>query len=88
MVHWLQEEIRDLLSPDVAAAASPSVHIREVVGGGVCLAGAHEKDVASKEQMAAVLEQVDTSWQQSISGMMPYIKTSPMGKSTPSMNAL
>jgi hypothetical protein len=58
----LQEEIRDLLSPDQAAsAASPSVHIREVVGGGVCLAGAHEKDVTSKEQMAAILDQVPLS---------------------------
>ncbi|BDA42916.1 Kinesin-like protein KIN-4C [Coccomyxa sp. Obi] len=56
-VEIFNEEIRDLLSPDLAAATSPSVHIREVVGGGVCLAGAHEKDVTSKEEMAAVLEQ-------------------------------
>ena len=28
------------------------------MGGGVCLAGAHEKDVTSKEEMAAILEQV------------------------------
>ena len=58
---WLavQEEIRDLLAPDQASAAS--VHIREVVGGGVCLAGAHEKDVTSRDEMAAVLDLVLSS---------------------------
>ena len=52
----LQEDIRDLLAPDVAS--SPGVHIREVNGGGVCLAGAHEKEVGSQHEMATLLDQV------------------------------
>ena len=36
------------------------MHIREVVGGGVCLSGAHEREVASQQAMAAVLEQART----------------------------
>lgn len=51
--HWLQEEIRDLLLAD--ASAGQSVHIREVPGGGICLAGATEKEVGSKAQMAEML---------------------------------
>ena len=48
----LQEEIRDLLVLDAAP-----VQIREVMGGGVCLAGASEREVNSKADMAATLEQ-------------------------------
>lgn len=48
-----QEEIRDLLLAD--AQAGQSVHIREVPGGGICLAGATEKEVVSKAQMADLL---------------------------------
>lgn len=33
------------------------MHIREVVGGGVCLAGAIEKEVTTKQEMANILEQ-------------------------------
>jgi Kinesin motor domain len=51
-----QEEIRDLMVTDGAISAS-SIHIREVVGGGVCLAGATEKEVQTREEMAQVLEQ-------------------------------
>ena len=50
----VQEDIRDLL---VVNGSQQSVHIREVLGGGVCLAGATEKEVPSKEEMAAILEQ-------------------------------
>ena len=50
-----QEEIRDLLAAD--AGLAQGVHIREVVGGGVCLSGAAEREVTSQAEMAAVLEQ-------------------------------
>ena len=50
-----QEEIRDLLLLD--AHGGQAVHIREVPGGGICLAGATEKEVNSKEQMAELLSQ-------------------------------
>jgi hypothetical protein len=54
----VQEEIRDLLASDPGGqAASPGVHIREAVGGGVQLAGAQEREVGSQREMAAVLEQ-------------------------------
>ncbi|KAL3131725.1 hypothetical protein ABBQ38_007446 [Trebouxia sp. C0009 RCD-2024] len=49
-----KEDIRDLL---VVNGSQQSVHIREVLGGGVCLAGATEKEVPSKAEMAAILEQ-------------------------------
>jgi Kinesin motor domain len=55
----MQETIRDLLVTD--ATAQPSVHIREVAGGGVCLAGAQEQEVGSQADMAAILEQVHTA---------------------------
>ena len=42
-------------------AAAPGVHIREVRGGGVCLVGAAEREVACKAEMAAVLEQARCS---------------------------
>ena len=51
----MQEDIRDLLAPDLAA--SPGVHIREV-GGSICLAGAHETEVGSRNEMATLLDQV------------------------------
>ena len=51
----MQEDIRDLLAPDLAA--SPGVHIREV-GGSICLAGAHETEVGSRDEMATLLDQV------------------------------
>ena len=51
----MQEDIRDLLVPDLAA--SPGVHIREV-GGSICLAGAHETEVGSRDEMATLLDQV------------------------------
>lgn len=50
----MQEEIRDLL---VVNGTQQAVHIREVIGGGVCLAGATEREVPSKADMAAILEQ-------------------------------
>ncbi|DBA94598.1 TPA: hypothetical protein ACH3X1_002180 [Trebouxia sp. C0004] len=49
-----KEDIKDLL---VVNGSQQSVHIREVLGGGVCLAGATEKEVPSKAEMAALLEQ-------------------------------
>lgn len=52
----MQESIRDLLVTD--SAAQPVVQIREVAGGGVCLAGAREQEVSTRADMAAVLEQV------------------------------
>ena len=54
-VGGMQEDIRDLLAPDLAA--SPGVHIREV-GGSICLAGAHETEVGSRDEMATLLDQV------------------------------
>ncbi len=54
-VGGVQEDIRDLLAPDLAA--SPGVHIREV-GGSICLAGAHETEVGSRDEMATLLDQV------------------------------
>ncbi len=42
-VEILNEDIRDLLVTD--ASAQPVVTIREVLGGGVCLAGASDKEV-------------------------------------------
>jgi hypothetical protein len=50
-----QEDIRDLLMQE--SGAQNQVQIREVVGGGVCLAGATEREVSSKEEMEAILEQ-------------------------------
>ena len=55
----MQESIRDLLIAD--ATSQPAVHIREVAGGGVCLAGAQEQEVGSQADMAAILEQVHFS---------------------------
>lgn len=49
-----KEEIRDLLS--ARTSKCPAVHIREVPGGGIVLAGAHEVEVANQEDMVAVLE--------------------------------
>lgn len=50
----MQEEIRDLL---VVNGTQQSVHIREVIGGGVCLAGATEREAPTQAEMAAILEQ-------------------------------
>jgi hypothetical protein len=50
-----QEEIKDLLVMQ-HRGSRPAVAIREVAGG-VCLAGALEKEVTTKEEMMAVLEQ-------------------------------
>jgi hypothetical protein len=50
-----QEEILDLLV--VGRGPRPAVHIREVAGGGVCLAGAAEREVRSRQEMEEVLEQ-------------------------------
>ena len=44
-VEILNEDIRDLLVTD--SSAQPVVTIREVPGGGVCLAGASDKEVLS-----------------------------------------
>lgn len=49
-----KEEIKDLLS--ARTSKSPLVHIREVPGGGIVLAGAHEVEVTNQEDMIAVLE--------------------------------
>lgn len=51
-----QEEIRDLMVTDGTISTAP-IHIREVVGGGVCLAGVTEKEVQTRDEMAQVLEQ-------------------------------
>eukprot|EP00887_Chlorella_sp_A99_P003111 scaffold9.g3111.t1 len=48
-----KEEIKDLL---VADPRHPPIHIREV-GGGICLAGATEREVRAREEMEAVLQQ-------------------------------
>ncbi|GAB4822357.1 hypothetical protein N2152v2_009403 [Parachlorella kessleri] len=50
-----KEEIKDLLVTE--AGSHPQVSIREVAGGGVCLAGAHEREVRTKEQMVEILQQ-------------------------------
>lgn len=47
-----KEEIRDLITPKQAK----SVHIRELPGGGIVLAGADEKEVTTREEMIAILE--------------------------------
>jgi hypothetical protein len=49
-----KEEIKDLLS--ARTSKCPAVHIREVPGGGIVLAGAHEVEVTNQEDMVAVLE--------------------------------
>ena len=49
-----KEEIKDLLA--VRTSASTSVHIREVPGGGIMLAGANEVEVNNQSEMIAVLE--------------------------------
>lgn len=49
-----QEEIHDLLG--TGRGPQPVVHIREVAGGGVCLAGAAEREVHSRAEMVEVLE--------------------------------
>ena len=53
--HLVQEDIKDLLVLDQRAQSA--VHIREVPGGGVCLAGATEKEVESQGEMADILAQ-------------------------------
>lgn len=53
--HGAQEEVKDLLLPN-HPGNRPAVSIRETPSGGVCLYGAVEKDVATREDMAAVLE--------------------------------
>jgi len=50
-----QEEIHDLLC--TGRGPHPAVNIREVTGGGVCLAGAAEKEVHSQQEMVEILEQ-------------------------------
>ncbi|KAL6783888.1 KIN4 [Auxenochlorella protothecoides x Auxenochlorella symbiontica] len=53
------EEIRDLLTAAVGgggAGGGAGIKIREVPGQGVCLAGAAEVEVTSREELAAVLE--------------------------------
>lgn len=55
-VEILQEVIRDLLT-DAPPGAQPEVAIREVAGGGVCLAGARELEVTSKQELSRVLSQ-------------------------------
>jgi hypothetical protein len=50
----LQEEVRDLLATGSGPRAA--VSIREVLGGGVSLYGAVEREVCSQEEMASVLE--------------------------------
>ena len=57
-VEILNEDIRDLLVTD--ASAQPVVTIREVQGGGVCLAGASDKEV-SQDCTAAHLQSADGS---------------------------
>jgi len=49
-----KEEIKDLLC--VRTSSSATVHIREVPGGGIVLAGAHEVEVSNQAEMIAVLE--------------------------------
>ena len=50
-----KEEIKDLLA--VRTSSTPPVHIREVPGGGIMLAGANEIEVTNQSEMIAVLEQ-------------------------------
>ena len=50
-VEIYREDIRDLLAP-----AAPPVSVRELPGGGVCLAGATEQPVGSMEDMAQLIE--------------------------------
>ncbi len=49
-----KEEIKDLLA--VRTSTPTSVHIREVPGGGIMLAGANEVEVNDQSEMTAVLE--------------------------------
>ena len=49
-----KEEIKDLLA--MRTTTSSAVHIREVPGGGIMLAGANEVEVTNQEEMIAVLE--------------------------------
>jgi len=50
-----KEEVRDLLVMDTSHM--PAIHVRDVPGGGVCLFGATEMEVRSKDDTAALLEQ-------------------------------
>lgn len=45
------------------------MHIREVNGGGICLAGAHEMEVGSKDEMATLLDRVISTFPQGSSGV-------------------
>lgn len=49
----VQDDIRDLLLQDTPGAHS--VQIRELSGGGICLAGSVEKEVTTKAEMAEIL---------------------------------
>lgn len=51
-----QEEVRDLLYSERPGSARPGIRIQELPSG-VCLAGAVERDVASQEEMVAVLQE-------------------------------
>ena len=56
----MQEEIRDLLvfgENQAKLNRTTSVSVREMPGGGVCLAGATEREVTSKEQTGELLSQ-------------------------------
>lgn len=50
-----QEEVRDLLVPERAGAPRAHIRIQELPSG-VCLAGAVEREVASQEEMEAILQ--------------------------------
>eukprot|EP00803_Ostreobium_quekettii_P004619 evm.model.scf_3423.1 EVM.evm.TU.scf_3423.1 scf_3423:4192-12887(+) len=50
-----KEEVRDLLAVDTNHM--PAIHVRDVPGGGVCLFGATEMEVRSKDDTAALLQQ-------------------------------
>ena len=56
----MQEEIRDLLvfgENQAKLNRTTSVSVREMPGGGVCLAGATEREVTTKEQTGELLAQ-------------------------------
>ncbi|KAK9792731.1 hypothetical protein WJX73_010908 [Symbiochloris irregularis] len=56
-VEIYQESIRDLLLTETGARTAVEIQIREDGTGGICLAGAIERQVESREEMATLLEQ-------------------------------
>lgn len=78
-----QEEIHDLLC--TGRGPHPAVHIREA-GGSVCLAGAAEREVHSREEMVEVLEH--GTLLRATGGLLRTLRPACMPQSTDTSSAL